>query len=62
MTGRAKPDVEVYRRPTDGHWIAMCWIAGCRWKFGTEASEVETYVRQKAHSHRRQHRAAAARG
>jgi hypothetical protein len=54
--------VEVYRRPTDSHWIALCWIPGCRWKLGTKAREEETYVRQQARTHRRQHRAETTRG
>lgn len=60
--GKAKPDVEVYRRPADGQWIALCWIPGCRWKFGTDAAEQESYVRQRAKTHRRQHTTAGDRG
>lgn len=49
------PDVEVYRRPTDGNWIALCWLPGCRWTFGTTVSQDEARVRQQAKSHRRKH-------
>lgn len=63
MTGKPKtPDVEVYRRPTDGHWVAICWVKGCRWSLGTTAREEETYVRQAAKNHRSKHARAGDRG
>lgn len=59
---RYTPFVTVYRKPYNRRWIAECREPGCRWTFGVDVDEQETYVREQAKAHRRKHREAVTDG